>query len=161
MRVCKEWTEIYSTIRGIVCGSKDYAEVSKDPYPGPYGGSLYYDDPLWRLTRELCNMEGRNIELLEIALWENLKLDEKFKFDMTDYQPRREEITYFLGRAILMQRLFFDAQNIMVHAKDQTKKDVQVATERLPRTYDEWLALQRELTGTVRAMEMAHGKKEG
>ncbi len=50
-------------------------------------------------------------------------------------EPRGEEKKHILGRAISMQRLFFDAQNIMVHAKDQTKKDVQVATERLPRTY--------------------------
>jgi hypothetical protein len=80
---------------------------------------------------------------------------------MTDYQPSGEEKRQLLGRAISMQRLFFDAQNVMVHAKDQTKKEVQVATERLPRTYDDWISVQRELTGAVRAMEMAHGKKEG
>ncbi len=131
--------------------------VSKDPYPGPFGGSLYYDDTLWKLTRELSDVEGRNIELMQIALWE--KLSEIF--DMTEYQPRGEEKKHFLGRAISMQRLFFDARNKMIHAKDRTKKDVQNATEQLPRAYVEWVALQKELTGTVRAMEMAYGEKEG
>ncbi len=64
---------------------------------------------------------------------------------------------------ISMQRLFFDAQNIMGHVKDRTKKEVQKATEMLPRSYGEGVEMQKELTGTVRAMEMpvAHGKKEG
>jgi hypothetical protein len=94
---------------------------------------------------------------MQIALWE--KLSEIF--DMSDFQPRGEKKKHFLGRMISMQRLFFDAQNIMGHAKDRTKKEVQTATEQLPRTYEEWVEMQKELTGTVRAMEMAHGKKEG
>jgi hypothetical protein len=72
-----------------------------------------------------------------------------------------DEPQHFLGRMISLQRLFFDAQNIMGHAKDRTKKDVQKATELLPRSYEEWVEAQKKLTGTVRAMEMAHGKKEG
>jgi hypothetical protein len=56
-------------------------------------------------------------------------------FDMSDYQPRGEEKKHFLGRMISMQRLFFDAQNIMGHAKDRTKKEVQTATEQFPETY--------------------------
>jgi hypothetical protein len=46
-------------------------EIPKESYPSPYGGSLYYDDPLWRVTRELRNVEGRNIELMQIALWDS------------------------------------------------------------------------------------------
>jgi hypothetical protein len=45
-------------------------EISKYPYPSLYGGSLFYDESLWRLTREVINVEGRNIELIQIALWE-------------------------------------------------------------------------------------------
>ncbi len=82
-------------------------------------------------------MEGRNWELLQFTLWE--KLSEIF--DMSEYHPRGEEKNHVLGRLISMQRLFIDAQNIMTHAKDQTKKDVQNATEMLPRSYTEWVEL--------------------
>ena len=44
-------------------------EVSRDAYPSPYGGTLYDNDALWRLTRELRNVEGRNIELLQNLLY--------------------------------------------------------------------------------------------
>ncbi len=47
-------------------------EISKDPYPSPYGGSLFYDESLWRLTKEVINVEGRKIELIQIAVWEKL-----------------------------------------------------------------------------------------
>jgi hypothetical protein len=33
-------------------------EVPKESYPSPYGGSLYYDDALWRNARELRHVEG-------------------------------------------------------------------------------------------------------
>ncbi len=85
-------------------------------YPGPYGESLYEDNTLWKLTRDLSNIEGRNIEPMIMALWD--KLSEKF--DMTDYQHKGEEKNHFLGRAISMQKLFIDAQNTIANAKDQT-----------------------------------------
>ena len=132
-------------------------EIPRDSYPSPYGGTLYNDNALYRAARELRNVEGRNWELLQITLW--VKLSEIF--DMSEYHPRGEEKNHMLGRLISMQRLPFDAQNIMTHAKDQTKKDVQNATERLPRSYAEWVELHQELIGTVRALEMSHGKKEG
>jgi hypothetical protein len=125
-------------------------EISRDGYPSPYGGTLYHDDALYRAAKVLRNVEGRNWELLQITLWE--KMSEIF--DMSEYHPRADERNHVLGRLISMQRLFIDAQNIMMHAKDQTTKDVQNATERLPRSYTEWVELQRELTGTVKALEM-------
>jgi hypothetical protein len=59
-------------------------EIPRDPYPSPYGGTLYQDDALWRAARDLRIVEGRNWETLQIALWE--KLSEIF--DMSDYHPR-------------------------------------------------------------------------
>jgi hypothetical protein len=116
-------------------------EIPKVQYPGPYGGSLYEDNALWRLTIDLSNMEGRNNDPMIIALWDTLSE----KFDMADYQPKGEEKNHFLGRAISMQRSFIDAQNIIANAKDQTQKELEMVTERLPRSYEEWVDLQRDL----------------
>jgi hypothetical protein len=77
-------------------------EIPRDPYPSPYGGTLYQDDALWRAARDLRNVEGRNWELLQITLWE--KLSEIF--DMSDYHPRGEEKNHLLGR-LISTRLFF------------------------------------------------------
>jgi hypothetical protein len=133
-------------------------EIARDPYPSPYeGGSLYHDEALWKAARELRNVEGRNWENLLIAVWE--KLNEIF--DMADYHPRADEKYHMTGRMSSMQRLAFDAQNILTQAKDTTKKDVQDLTMKLPRSYKEWLDLRQELAGAVRALEMSHGKKEG
>jgi hypothetical protein len=134
-------------------------EVPKDSYPSPYGGSLYHDQSLWNLTRDVINVEGRNIEHIQIAQWEILSNS----FDMSDHhwQPRGEEKNHFLGRMTSMQRLFIDAQNLLGHAKDKTKKKVHAATEQWLSSLDDWVGLHKELIGTVRAMEMAHGKKEG
>jgi hypothetical protein len=132
-------------------------EIPRDSYPSPYGGSLRNDDTLYRTAKDLRNVEGRNWETLQIAVWE--KLNEIF--DMSEYHPRGDEKYHLLGRMISMQRLPFDAQNILTHAKDQTKKDVQNATTKLPRSYTEWVELHQEIVGTVRALEMSHGKKEG
>jgi hypothetical protein len=60
-----------------------------------------------------------------MTLWK----DQSEKFDTTEYQLRGEEQNRFLGRAVSMQRLFFDAQNIIANAKDQTKKDLEMVTE--------------------------------
>ena len=62
-------------------------EIPRDPYPSPYGGSLYYNDALWKATREIINVEGRNWENLQIAVWEKLKEI----VDMSDYYPRGDE----------------------------------------------------------------------
>ena len=132
-------------------------EIPREAYPSPYGGSLYNDIPLYRAAKDLRNVEGRNWETLQIALWEKLS---EF-FDMSDYYPRGEEKDHLLGRMISMQRLLIDAQNIMMHARDRTKKDVQNAIQKLPRSYMDLVDLQQELIGTVRALEMSHGKKEG
>ena len=132
-------------------------EIPKEEYPSPYGGSLYNDLPLYRAARDLRNVEGRNWETLQVTLWE--KLCEYV--DMSDYHPRGEERDHLLGRLSSMQRLLIDVQNIMMHARDRTKRDVQNAIQNLPRSYMDLVDLQQELIGTVRALEMSHGKKEG
>ena len=133
-------------------------EVSRDAYPNPYeGGSLWHDTMLWKAARELRNIEGRNWENLQIAVWQ--KMNEIF--DMSDYNPRADEKHHTWGRMTAMQRLFFDAQNMLMQAKDQTKREVNALTTKLPRTYKEWIGLHQEMVGAVRALEMSHGKKEG
>ena len=132
-------------------------EIPREAYPSPYGGSLYDDKMLYRAAKDLRNVEGRYWETLQIALWEKLS---EF-FDMSEYYPKGEEKDHLLGRMISMQRLLIDAQNIMMHARDRTKKDVQNAIQKLPRSYMDLVDLQQELIGTVRALEMSHGKKEG
>jgi hypothetical protein len=132
-------------------------EIPRDSYPSPYGGTLYNDEALFRAAKELRNVEGRNWETLQIAVWEKLNKI----FDMSEYHPRGDEKYHLLGRMTSMQRIVFDALNILTQAKDQTKKDVLNATTRLPRSYAEWVDLHQEVVGTVRALEMSHGKKEG
>ncbi len=56
-------------------------EIPKVQYPGPYGGSVYEDNTLWKLTRDLSNMKGRIDESMIMVPWD--KLSEKF--DMTYY----------------------------------------------------------------------------
>jgi hypothetical protein len=38
-------------------------EIPKESYPSPFGGSLWNEDALWRLTRDLRNVEGRNWDI--------------------------------------------------------------------------------------------------
>jgi hypothetical protein len=71
-------------------------EIPKFQYPlaGLYGGSLYEDNTLWRLTSELSNMKGRNTKAMIMALSD--KLSEKVDMTESDRLPtqRRRKASF-------------------------------------------------------------------
>jgi hypothetical protein len=48
-----------------------------------------------------------------------------------------------------------------VNAKDLAKEELEMVTERLPRSHEEWMDVHRRIKWAVRAVEMVYSKEEG